>query len=193
MSSRVLPDDTAEPDSERTGGSATATPVLPFEQVYRDHAARVYRYCLSQVSNRGDAEDLAADVFAAAFHAYAAAELTPGAELAWLLRIARNAVIDHRRRHTRRSALVARFFGGESEADPSANVEGEVVLRDEVRRALAAMTQLSDKDRTVIGLRVAAGLPYAEVGAVLGISEHAATMACKRALARLQRHLGVSE
>jgi RNA polymerase sigma factor (sigma-70 family) len=71
-------------------------------------------------------------------------------------------------------------------------VEGEVVLRDEVRRALAAMTHLSDKDRTVIGLRIAAGLPYAEVGAVLGISEHAATMACKRALARLQRHLGVS-
>lgn len=193
MSSRVLPDDTAEPDSERTPESSDESTAVPFEQVYRAHAARVYRYCLSQLSNRGDAEDLAADVFAAAFHAYAAAELTPGAELAWLLRIARNAVIDHRRRNTRRSALLAKFFGGESEADPTANVEGEVVLRDEVRRALAAMTHLSDKDRTVIGLRIAAGLPYAEVGAVLGVSEHAATMACKRALARLQRHLGVSE
>jgi RNA polymerase sigma-70 factor, ECF subfamily len=191
VSTRVLPDDTAEPDSERgTAPAEAAAP--PFEQVYRDHAARVYRYCLSQVSNRGDAEDLAADVFAAAFHAFATAELTPGAELAWLLRIARNAVIDHRRRHTRRSALLARFFGGETEADPKANVEGEVVLRDEVRQALAAMAHLSDKDRAVIGLRIAAGLPYAEVAAVLGVSEHAATMACKRALARLQRHMGVS-
>jgi RNA polymerase sigma-70 factor (ECF subfamily) len=162
----------------------------PFEQVYRDHAPRVFRYCLSQVSNRGDAEDLAADVFAAAFHAFATVELTPGAELAWLLRIARNAVIDHRRKHTRRSALLTRFFGGETEADPKANVEGEVVLRDEVRRALTAMTHLSDKDRMVIGLRIAAGLPYAEVATVLGVSEHAATMACKRALARLQRHMG---
>ncbi len=166
--------------------------VLPFEQVYRDHAARVFRYCLSQVNNRGDAEDLAADVFAAAFHAYAAAEPEPGAVLAWLLRIARNAVIDHRRRHTRRSALVARFFGNESEVDQKTDVEGEVVLRDEVRQALAAMAHLSEKDRTVLGLRVAAGLPYAEVAAVLGISEHAATMASKRALARLQRHMGVS-
>jgi RNA polymerase sigma factor (sigma-70 family) len=170
----------------------TEAPALPFEQLYRDHAARVYRYCLSQVSNRGDAEDLAADVFAAAFHAFATVELTSGAELAWLLRIARNAVIDHRRKHSRRSALLLRFFGGESEADPKANVEGEVVLRDEVRQALAAMTHLSDKDRTVIGLRIAAGLPYAEVAAVLGVSEHAATMACKRALDRLQRHMGVS-
>jgi RNA polymerase sigma-70 factor (ECF subfamily) len=185
VTSRVLPDDTAEPDSERDQEP-------PFEQVYRDHAARVYRYCLSQVSHRGDAEDLASDVFAAAFHAFAAVELTPGAELAWLLRIARNAVIDHRRRHTRRSALVARFFGGETEADPKADVEGEVVLRDEVRLAIAAMAHLSDKDRTVIGLRIAAGLPHAEVAAVLGVSEHAATMACKRALTRLQRHLGVA-
>lgn len=173
-----------------TATDLTEAPALPFEQLYRDHSARVYRYCLSQVSNRGDAEDLAADVFAAAFHAFATASLTPGAELAWLLRIARNAIIDYRRKHTRRSALLAKFFGGESEADPKANVEGEVVLRDEVRRALAAMTHLSDSDRTVIGLRIAAGLPYAEVAAVLGVSEHAATMKCKRALARLQRHLG---
>jgi RNA polymerase sigma-70 factor (ECF subfamily) len=175
-----------------TATDLTEAPAAPFEQVYRDHSARVFRYCLSQVSNRGDAEDLAADVFAAAFHAFATATLAPGAELAWLLRIARNAIIDHRRKHSRRSALVARFFGGETEADPKANVEGEVVLRDEVRQAIAAMAQLSDKDRMVIGLRIAAGLPYAEVASVLGVSEHAATMACKRALARLQRHMGVS-
>jgi RNA polymerase sigma-70 factor, ECF subfamily len=189
VSSRVLPDDTAEPDSER---GTTETRTRSFEQVYRDHAARVFRYCLSQVSNRGDAEDLAADVFAAAFHAYAGADVPLEAEPAWLLRIARNAVIDHRRKHSRRSALVARFFGGVTEADPKVNVEGEVVMRDEVRQALAAMAHLSDKDRTILGLRIAAGLTYAEVGAVVGLSDHAATMACKRALARLQRHLGVS-
>lgn len=159
--------------------------------MYRDHAARVFRYCLFQVSNWGDAEDLAADVFAAAFHAFVAAAVPPEAEPAWLLRIARNAVIDHRRKHSRRSALVARFFGGVTEADQKVDVEGEVVMRDEVRRALAAMTHLSDKDRTIIGLRVGADLSYAEVGAVVGLSGHAATMACRRALARLQRHMEV--
>src|SRR6476469_785144 len=88
-----------------TATDLTEAPAPPFEQVYRDHAARVFRYCLSQVSNRGDAEDLAADVFAAAFDAFGTVELMPGTELAWLLRIARNAVIDHRRKHSRRSAL----------------------------------------------------------------------------------------
>jgi len=162
-----------------------------FEEVYQSNAARVYRYCLSQVSDRSDAEDLAADVFAAAYRAYPSADLPAGTVLPWLLRIARNAIIDHRRKHTRRSALVSRFFGASSEADPAVDVVGEVVLRDEVRQAIGAMRHLSDKDRTVIGLRVAAGLPYAEVGAVLGISEHAATMATTRALTRLRRHLEV--
>ncbi|WP_291408203.1 sigma-70 family RNA polymerase sigma factor [Actinophytocola sp.] len=170
----------------------TTPPCPPFDEVYESHAARVFRYCLSQVSNRSDAEDLAADVFTAAYRAYAAADLTAATVLPWLLRIARNAVIDHRRRHTRRSALLSRFFGVQSEADPTVNVEGEVVFRDEVTRALAAMRNLSDKDRTIIGLRIAAGLPYAEVGEVLGISEHAATMATRRALVKLRRHLEVS-
>jgi RNA polymerase sigma-70 factor (ECF subfamily) len=111
-----------------------------------------------------------------------------GSVLPWLLRIARNGVIDHRRRHSRRAAVVDRYFGSATEADP-VDVVDEVVLRDEVRRVIAAMRLLSDKDRAVLGLRIAAGLPHAEVAEVLGVSEHAATMAARRALARLRRHL----
>jgi RNA polymerase sigma-70 factor (ECF subfamily) len=171
-----------------TDTAARGTPTPSFEDVYRTHAARVYRYCLSQVSSAHDAEDLAADVFASACRAYPTAGVTVSTVLPWLLRIARNGVIDHRRRRTRRTAVVDRYFGAASEADP-ANVAEEVVLRDEVRRVLEAMRHLSEKDRAVLGLRVAAGLPHAEVAAVLGVSEHAATMAAKRALTRLRKHL----
>jgi RNA polymerase sigma-70 factor (ECF subfamily) len=160
-----------------------------FEQVYREYAGRVYRYCLSQVGNASDAEDLAAEVFASAFASYHTARFAEGVVLPWLLRIARNEVIDHRRRRTRRTAVLTRLFGGESDLDRSADVEGEVVLRDELRQAIAAMAQLSDRDRTLIGLRVAAGLPYAEIGAVVGLSEHAATVATKRAMQRLRVRL----
>lgn len=172
-----------------TGTAACDTTAPSFEDVYRTHAARVFRYCLSQVNSVHDAEDLAADVFAAAYRAYPAAEVGVSTVLPWLLRIARNAAIDLRRRHTRRTAIVDRYFGATSEADPTADVAEEIVLRDEVSRALAAMRHLSEKDRAVLGLRIAAGLPHAEVAAVLGITEHAATMAAKRALTRLRRHL----
>jgi RNA polymerase sigma factor (sigma-70 family) len=177
------------PDAHPIDGDAVD--VQSFEQVYRKHAARVYRYCLSQLGNASDAEDLAADVFAAAFAGYPAAKLESAVVLPWLLRIARNAIIDHRRRHARRSALLARFFGGGSEVDGAVNVEGEVVLRDELRHVMSAMRHLSERDRTLIGLRIAAGLPYAEIGEVTGLSEHAATVATRRALTRLRRHLQV--
>jgi len=169
--------------------AASRAPTPPFDDVYRTHASRVYRYCLSQVRSSQDAEDLAADVFASACRAYPGSGVTAGTVLPWLLRIARNATIDHRRRLTRRAAVVDRYFGAESETDPTANVVEQVVLRDEVRRMLAAMTHLSEKDRAVLGLRVAAGLPHAQVAEVLGITEHAATMAANRALHRLRRHL----
>jgi RNA polymerase sigma-70 factor, ECF subfamily len=174
------------PEPEPDDGPAA----LPsFDRVYREHAVRVYRYCLSQVGNASDADDLTAEVFAAAFAAYPSVRLRDGVLLPWLLRIARNEIIDQRRRHSRRSALLARFFGGESEQDRSVDVEGEVVTRDELQQVMTAMRGLSARDRTLIGLRIAAGLPYAEIGQVLGISEHAATVATKRALQRLRGHV----
>ena len=175
-------------EMRRNGRPAVAA---SFEQVYRSYAVPVYRYCLSQVGNPSDAEDLAGEVFAAALAAYPSVRLTDAVVLPWLLRIARNEVIDLRRKRSRRSALLARFFGGESEVDRSVAVEEEVVRRDELSKVVTAMRKLSARDRTLIGLRVAAGLPYAEIGQVVGSSEHAATVATRRALQRLRQHLGV--
>lgn len=173
-----------------SGTDPAALDVLPFEQVFREHSARVYRFCLSQVRNAADAEDLAAEVFESALAAYERTR-PPAAEVqAWLLRITRNAIIDYRRRHGRRSALLARFFTGGSEADPDGDVEAEIVFRDDLRRALAAMKRLSERDRLLVGLRVAAGLPYAEIAAVLEISEHAATVGTHRAMTRLRARVG---
>jgi RNA polymerase sigma-70 factor (ECF subfamily) len=151
----------------------------------------VYRYCLSQLGNASDAEDMAAEVFAAAFASYRSARLDNDVVLPWLLRIAHNRVIDLRRKRTRRSALLTRFFGADTDIDRSADVEGSVLRRDELHRALGALQQLSERDRKLIGLRIAAEVPYAEIGALLGLSEHAATVATKRALQRLRRRLEV--
>jgi RNA polymerase sigma-70 factor (ECF subfamily) len=164
--------------------------VLAFEEVYREHAGHVYRFCLSQLRDPGDAEDAAAEVFVSALGAYERTVPPAGEVQAWLMRIARNEVIDRQRRRRRRSLLLARFFGGTTEADPRVNVESQVVLRDELRRAIDAIARLSSRDRVLVGLRLASELPYAEIGQVLGMSEHAATVATRRAVARLRAKLG---
>jgi RNA polymerase sigma-70 factor, ECF subfamily len=163
---------------------------LSFDEVYREHAARVYRFCLSQVRNPTEAEDIAAEVFVSALAAYD--RTRPGAEdlQPWLLRIARNEIIDRERRRRRWSTLFSRFFADGVEADPGTSVEAQVVLRDELRRVLAVMERLSPRDRELVGLRLAADLPYAEIGRVTGMTEHAATVATRRALQRLREHLG---
>lgn len=189
------------PGGPHPSGSPDAGPVtrpsLPveigapsFDEVYREHAARVYRFCLSQVRDPAEAEDVAAEVFVSALSAYE--RTRPDAEdvQPWLLRIARNEIIDRERRRQRRSLVLARFFSGGSEMDPTVNVEAQVLIRDELKRVLDVMKQLSARDRLLVGLRLAADLPYAEIGAVVGISEHAATVATRRAVQRLRTSLG---
>ena len=44
--------------------------MTPFDEVYRDHADAVYRFCVSQLRDQATAEDVTGDVFAAAFAAY---------------------------------------------------------------------------------------------------------------------------
>jgi RNA polymerase sigma-70 factor (ECF subfamily) len=163
---------------------------LSFEQVYREHSSLVYRFCLSLVRDPAEAEDVAAEVFVSALASYERTLPGPGEVRPWLLRIARNEVIDRDRRRRRRSVLLARFFSGRSEADPQINIEAQVLVRDELRGVLDAMRRLSARDRQLVGLRLAADLPYAEIAEVLGMSEHAVTVATRRALQKLRDHLG---
>lgn len=53
-----------------------------------------------------DAEDLLVEVFLAAMGNTTLLSLQEGAQLAWLQRVARNKVIDHVRRTTRRQAMI---------------------------------------------------------------------------------------
>jgi RNA polymerase sigma-70 factor, ECF subfamily len=161
------------------------TGVQPFEEVYRTYADSVFAFCWSQVGNHSDAEDLAADVFASAFAAYTSARPDPDKLRAWLMRIARNALIDHYRKNGRRSAIMGRFFSGSTE-HADTDVEGEIVHRDEVNHVIGKMRRLRERERLVIGLRVASNLSFAEVASVLGVTEHAATMATRRALDKLR-------
>ena len=157
----------------------------PFDEVYRDHADAVYRFCVSQLRDRAAAEDVCSDVFASAYAAYARVRPEPSGVTTWLFRIARNAVIDQRRREGRRGTLLARLGAGRG-AVPARSVEDDVSDRDDLRRVLAALDHLGRRDRQLVGLRVAGGLSFAEVAAVCGIRENAARTATHRALQRVR-------
>lgn len=153
-----------------------------FEELYREYVNRIYAYLRSQLESAADAEDITAHVFMKALEAYARYEPRLATPAAWLFQIARNALLDHHRRSGRRQK-VERALAREPApaADPGALAQERIVYRE----LLAAVGQLSERHREVIGLRHS-GLSFVEVGRLMGCSEDAAKMLYHRALRALR-------
>lgn len=103
-------------------------------------------------------------------------------EKAWLMRVAMNLAIDHRRSLLNRLRLRT---ATPLSADP-ASVALAHLERDEMRRALR---RLGARDRAVLALRFDQQLSFREIGQVLGRSEATVKTWVHRAIARLARKL----
>lgn len=162
---------------------AAAGDASAFGVLYDRYFANVYRYAFLRTRDRMEAEDVTSDVFLRAMRALHRYEPRT-AFLAWLFRIARNAIIDRSRRdRTVRlaSADIARD-AADRIVDPAAlgiaAVEGS-----ELRRALE---QLGELQRDVIVMRFFADLSTDEICAVLGKGPSTVRGIQHRALAALR-------
>jgi RNA polymerase sigma-70 factor (ECF subfamily) len=158
--------------------------LLSFDEVYRRHAADVYRFCLFQLRDREAAKDVAADAFVAAFAAYDRVAPSEDTVLFWLIRIAKCDVIDHRRRAQRWRQVVITMKRERQVA--VGEVEALVGVNENLRHVLEAMGSLSKRDRLLVGLRCGADLSFDEIGKLTGMSAKTATTATRRAIQRLR-------
>jgi RNA polymerase sigma-70 factor, ECF subfamily len=166
------------------------TSAVGFEDIYKEHSASVYRFCVFALRNPHAAEDATADVFTSAYAAYQRTQ--PDAEHlhSWLFRIARNTIIDRQRR----SVVITRALtklGRESQ--DVRGVEAEVEIRHEIAELLDTMSHLNKRDRALIAMRCGAELSFADIGQALGMTEKNAAMATYRAVERLRRERGGSK
>jgi len=168
-------------------GDIAKEPLLaPFEDVYRCCAGSVHRFCVSQVFDPTVAEDLTHETFVKAFVAYQQVGPDLTSARAWLLTIARNLCADHHRNRGRWRLLLSRLVQRPS---ATGNVETVAERRADIERVTTALAGFRQRERQLIGLRVAADLSYREIGEVLGISEAAARVATHRALTKLRARL----
>ena len=148
---------------------SAAAPWAPpsWEQVVREHSARVYRLAYRLTGNVHEAEDLTQEVFVRVFRSLSS--YTPGTFEGWLHRITTNLFLDGVRRKKRiRFDAIAddaheRMPG--REPDPSRAYE-DTHLDDDVQAALDA---LSPGFRAAVVLCDIEGLSYEEVAATLGV------------------------
>ncbi|MGH2450214.1 MAG: RNA polymerase sigma factor [Candidatus Limnocylindria bacterium] len=141
---------------------AAAGDASAFGVLYDRHYAAVYRYAFLRVRDRMEAEDVTSDVFLRALRSLHRYE--PRAPFAaWLVRIARNAIIDRARRAARLEAR-ERSLTLPEPADP----EQLSIAKSEGRQLRAALERLSELQRDVLIMRYFSGLSTDEICAVLG-------------------------
>jgi RNA polymerase sigma factor (sigma-70 family) len=147
----------------------------PFEKVVAQHGATVLRVVRAVVGH-ADADDAWSDTFLAAMRAYP--DLSADANLeAWLVTIAHRKAIDIIRATSRRAIPVPDI------PDTPSPDHGDGLHHD-LTEAVAA---LPTKQRQAVAYHYLAGLPYAEIAALLDSSAAAARRAAADGIAALRR------
>ena len=147
--------------------------------LYLLYADNVYGYVLSIVRDEHDAEDITSEVFSRLPRALMRYRAGAAPFTAWLLRVARNAALDHLR--AQRSV-------------PQAEVRGTVVepdARERLDDLRAALATLPADQREVLLLRLLAGLSPGEVAERLNRSVDSVHALLHRARRRLRGELSV--
>lgn len=160
-----------------------------FTGLYRELHPLVARFVARRVDSRADAEELVAEVFRRVVEHLGDFDPARGSVRTWVLRIARNAVIDHYR--TRKSPLAL-----EAIADGLCELGGPLdhLLADE--RAARLRTLLDGcplETRRLLALRYGDGLRHAEIAELLGLNEAVVRKRISRALRELRERSSSSE
>jgi RNA polymerase sigma-70 factor (ECF subfamily) len=158
-----------------------------FGILYERYADRVFRYLFAHVDNRLDAEDITEDVFLRVWRSLPNYREQGVPFLAFLFRIARNALIDHYRRSGQAKGQVSIEDLALRDHNPG---PGESALSSLEREELrVSLEQLREDYRTVLVLRFLSELSPEETAQIMGRSPGAVRVLQHRALASLRTML----
>ncbi len=159
--------------------------------IFNTFHLQVYRYALARVRNPADAEDVAAETFAAAFRGIGRFRWRGLPFEAWLFRIARSKIVDHHRRIGRRPPPLDISSVPDADLPRRDDVADEVISRDGQARALAVLPSLSQDQQDVLALRFFAGLSLDETAGTMNRSRSAVKQLQFRAVTALRQRLEV--
>jgi RNA polymerase sigma factor (sigma-70 family) len=136
----------------------------PFDRLYQQHAASVYRYARAVLGNHADAEDVTQQTFLNAYRALAQGTKPRKAEN-WVFTIAHNEVRRHLR-DTRAQRL---------EVELDAELADPTPERSEpsVTDVLRALQHLTPNQRSALVMREFEGRSYAEIAKIMDVTQGA--------------------
>ena len=161
--------------------------VMPFEEVYREFQPRVYRYALSKIGDREEAQDLAQEVMTAAFRNYASYDPKRSSLATWIFVIARNRLKNYYRDRRVNESIDAKegFDLPSGEA-----LQDEAVQFQETRELIArVLDELDERERAIVEGFFFHGKTNVELAEELGMTASNVGVTKKRTLAKLRLSL----
>jgi RNA polymerase sigma-70 factor (ECF subfamily) len=170
---------TASADDERSLIEAAQADPARFVDLYERHFHRVYAYVARRAGSRADAEDITSEVFEQAYTSLRRYEWRGVPFVAWLFRIASNALADRWRQTARDSH------------DPPPDLPDGREAEDTERRTMLfqLVDRLPDVQRQVIEMRFVDQKSIREIAAALARSEGAVKQLQLRALENLRKSM----
>lgn len=152
-----------------------------FDALYELHFDRVYGFIAGRVHDRATAEDLTSDVFYKALANLKSFEWRGVPFLAWLLRIAANAVIDRSQRASRERPML--------DDPPDPGVKPDMRAIEHRARLFQLVKRLPETQRRVVQERFVDQRSIREIAERLGKSEGAIKQLQLRAIERLRAQM----
>jgi RNA polymerase sigma-70 factor (ECF subfamily) len=156
-----------------------------FSALYQAHLKDVYSYAYYRVGNHHDAEDLTTQTFLQAYRHFERAQReSDGRPLRpWLIRIAHNLAANHFRNRSRRPQTT---IDDTTMLSALHTTEDLVEGRDELKRILDGVEQLSGDRREALIMRFALGMDNREIARALGRTDGATKVLLHRAVKQLE-------
>jgi RNA polymerase sigma-70 factor (ECF subfamily) len=141
-----------------------------FRDLAEEYGGRIFTYARYSLRHHEDAEDVTQEVLVRLWKHRDSIE--PGRTGTWVMRVARNLVIDVARRRQSRTALFAEGAHVTEMAGHVASHEATdtALRRAEIREHLeAALEELNEPYRSIVVLREVQGLAYDEIAAAMNM------------------------
>ncbi len=163
-----------------------------FTRLYLRHYDAIFRYCAHRLFERTTAEDITSEVFLKMVENFHAFDGNEKQFRNWLYRIATNAVNEHIRKTTRRSAILTWVRRGSSKAGVD-----ETVAADESQGNQAlikkALLMLKPEYQAIVTMRFFENMKPEEIAEVVGTSASTVRSQLSRAMEKLRKHISSAQ
>lgn len=168
-----------------------------WEHLVRSHTRLVYGACYRFTGRPEEATDLTQEVFLRVFRRLSTFDPQSGSFRTWLLRLARNLLIDHYRKHRKErvvDSLEDQLAGVAERKGVAARADYALAGREAGECLQSGLQKLSPELREAVILRDFESMEYKEIAAVLQVPEGTVKSRInrgRRELARQLRAMGV--